>query len=138
MRQRFILVALSCPLRIHSADKISRKNLVLSEKSRPTLVKELKSEEKKGGAVKHGHFTGIETGALFKSRRYFGGRKYMKRQRTRKKIKKWMLQELISIYSLFRCLEMAEPPWAFGWHSTVAAMLPFRCLAIKVSGIEDI
>ena len=49
-----------------------------------------------------------------------------------------MLQELISIYSLFRCLEMAEPPWALGWPSTVAAMLPFRCLAIKVSGIEDI
>ena len=88
MRQRFILVALSCSLRIHSADKISRKNLVLSEKSRPTLVKELKYEQKKGGAVKHGHFTGIGTGALFKRRRYFGGRKYMKRQRTRKKIKK--------------------------------------------------
>ena len=58
MRQRFILVALSCPLRIHSADKISSKDQVLSQTSRPTLVKELKYEEKKGGAVKHSHFTG--------------------------------------------------------------------------------
>ena len=49
-----------------------------------------------------------------------------------------LLQELISINSLFRCLEMDKPPWALGWPSTMAAMLPFRCLAIKVSGIEDI
>ena len=99
MRQRFILVALFCSLRIHSADKISRKNLVLTEKSRPTLVKELKYEEKKGGAVKHGYFTEIETGALFKRRRYFGGRKYKAKNKKKDQEEKWMLQELISIYS---------------------------------------
>ena len=58
MRQRFILVALFCSLRIHSADKISSKDQVLSQKSSHALVKELKYEEKKGGAVKHSHFTG--------------------------------------------------------------------------------
>ena len=87
MWQRFILAVLSCSLRIYP-EKISSQNLVLPNKSRPSLVKhELKFEENKGRTVKHRHFTRIGTGALIKKRRKSRSKSYLNRQRPGKKIK---------------------------------------------------
>ena len=86
MRQRFILLFLSCSLHFHSADKISGKKQVLSQKSRPHFLKDSKPAEKKEGAGKQRIFTGIGNRALFQ--RQLAGREYLKRQKRRKKIKK--------------------------------------------------